>query len=454
MTEKESRSPEELVRRANYSNTVESVSNQKIGESPPVVVLGNDAYHGLAGEIVQLLEPHSEADPAGLLVQLVVAFGNVVGRGPHCMVESSRHGTNLFVVLVGNTANGRKGTGWNRVTAIFEFVDPSWKQRRVLTGLSSGEGLIWNVRDPVESSKPDEESGRREIIDQGESDKRLMIIEEEFASVLKVMTREGNTLSPVVRTAWDSGRLATMTRHSPAQATDAHISIVGHVTQAELLKHFAEVDAANGFGNRFMWIEVKRSKLLPHGGRLSEKDFATYGQEIAKRVQSARQNKHFERSDEANQLWEVYYPKLTEPRHNLFGAITARAAPIVLRLSLIYALLDSSPRIEAVHLKAARAVWDYAEESARRVFGDGLGDPMADEIMQMLRGSPNGMTRTEIRDAFGRNQRPGALARVLGMISKAELIDHRYEPGTGRPVERWFLKVRPNDLSPPSVVLS
>ena len=40
------------------------------------------AFHGLAGEIVREIEPHSEADPAAILAQFLAGVGNAVGRAP------------------------------------------------------------------------------------------------------------------------------------------------------------------------------------------------------------------------------------------------------------------------------------------------------------------------------------------------------------------------------------
>lgn len=117
--------------------------------------LDSAAFHGLAGQIVQLIEPNSEADPAALLGQFLVAFGNVVGRTPFFQVEATRHYPNLFLAVVGDTAKARKGTSWNQIRRVFGLVSPDFAKRTV-DGLSSGEGLIWEVRDPLDEA---DESG-------------------------------------------------------------------------------------------------------------------------------------------------------------------------------------------------------------------------------------------------------------------------------------------------------
>jgi len=71
--------------------------------------LAAEAFHGLAGECVRLLEPASEADPTALLVQLLVAFGSAIGRSPHFQVENDRHHANEFVTLVGRHLEGAQG---------------------------------------------------------------------------------------------------------------------------------------------------------------------------------------------------------------------------------------------------------------------------------------------------------------------------------------------------------
>ena len=102
-----------------------------------------EAYVGLAGDIVRAIEPHTEADPVALLAHVLVGFGSMIGRTAHYVVEATPQYANEFVVLVGRTAKGRKGTAEDRVRAILRVVDPEWDRDHVVDGLSSGEGIIW-----------------------------------------------------------------------------------------------------------------------------------------------------------------------------------------------------------------------------------------------------------------------------------------------------------------------
>jgi hypothetical protein len=127
-----------------------------------------------------------------------------------------------------------------------------------------GEGLINAVRDEMPSKRRDEPPPPP-------PDRRLLLIEPEFARVIKVMRRPTDILSTVLRLAWETGDLYVKTRNDPLRATGAHISVIGHITGFDLLRHMDETDAVNGFGNRFLWFRVRASKLLPDGGHISER---------------------------------------------------------------------------------------------------------------------------------------------------------------------------------------
>jgi len=406
--------------------------------------VSDEAFHGLGGEIVQAIEPHTEADPAALLIQFLAAFGNVVGRGAYFFAEADKHFPNLFSIMVGATGKGRKGSSWGHIERVFKTGDEEWSKSCNYSGLSTGEGLIWVIRDQIKKTVPIREKGKKivgyeeEIVDPGIDDKRALVIESEFVSPLKVMSREGNTLSPTIRHAWDGRDLQTMTKNSPAKATDPHISIIGHITKDELIRHVDATEMCNGFINRFLLVCVKRSKCLPEGGNIHEVDFNPLVIQIRKAVNFAKGAGELKRDEQARALWIKVYPELSEGKPGLLGAATARAEPQVMRLAMIFALLDLSYVIRVEHLMAALVIWDYCEASARYVFGESLGDPMADEIQRVLNIRPEGMTLTEISHLFKRHKKSSQIRRALDSLLGNGTAFPITEKGDGRSPERWF----------------
>ena len=422
------------------------------GPAPPITIpderpwpdkLAAEAFIGPIGEFVKAVEPETEADPAAVLLQALLMFGNVVGRTAFVQVGADRHYGNENLVVVGETSGGRKGTSAGVAGELYRGVDDAWTQSRNAKGLSSGEGLIWFVRDPIPESVNVAKRGeppRYEMVekDPGEPDKRAMILEPEFVNVLKQAERQGNTLSSIIRQAWESGTLRTLTKNSPAKASNAHISINGHITEAELKKYLSEVETANGFANRFLWMVSKRSKYLPDAPILSGKGITGPRQAIIDAVQFASNLERVERDDGANAIWRVVYEKLETDRGGLCGAMLARAASHVNRLSLIYALSERSPVIEPRHLLAALAVWEYVERSVAYLFGDSTGDGVADEALRLIRGCPGGIARSAIRDFFARNLSSDRLTQALSLLLKLKRVRREEVETGGRPAEMWF----------------
>jgi len=235
--------------------------------------------------------------------------------------------------------------------------------------------------------------------------------------------------------------LMIMTKTSAAQASETHISIIGHITIDELRRALDETSMVNGFANRFLFACVRRSKLLPFGGDLGEDDIqklAAMTHHTLETIRVACRRIRF--TDSAAAIWTDVYPQLTAERPGIFGAVTARAEAQTLRLALLYALLDERNAIDAPHLTAALAIWKYCEASARYIFGDATGDPVADEILRALRAcAPDGMTRTDIYNLLGRHrsrERTGAALATLLQYGKVRRVTR--PSGGGRPVEIWM----------------
>jgi uncharacterized protein DUF3987 len=402
------------------------------------------AYCGIVGDLLDIVRPHSEADEAALVLQFLAVMGNLIGRKPYFMAQATRHYLNLFVCLVGATSRGRKGSSLDQVMYPLRDVDKEWTQRRVASGLSSGEGLIYKVRDAVEVLQPVKDHGRvtgHQMVttDPGEDEKRLLVIEPEFGRVLQVIERERSTLSAVMRQAWDSGKLGNIVKNSPHVATGAHVSIVGHVTRIELDRFLTDNSVANGFSNRFLWVCVKRAQLLPEGGELHKANLDSLSRQLSAIIKAAGRVDEMRRDASLKDQWAEFYKRCARGKSGMFDSVTSRAEPQTMRIACLYALLDQCSVVQDVHLNAAMAVWSYCENSARFIFGDRLGDPTADEILAALRRAGEaGMTRGEIVDYFLRNKPKPEIERALNALLGLGLARSQEENTGGRPATRWF----------------
>jgi len=408
--------------------TIESLrellhQNGQPADAPPSVPqwpgrIQEEGFHGVAGEAVRKLEPHTEADEAALLIQLLTAWGNLATRGPYVLAENNKHHSNLFCVLVGVTSKGRKGTSWGRIRGIVESVDDNWVKNCLISGIGSGEALIDALN---------------------KEDHRRLVIESELARLLAIMNREGTTISSIFRTCWDSGEAHVIVRMKEAHVTDGHLSLIGHVTRDELKRCLSDVEIANGFGNRILWVCTKRSKELPFGG--GSIDFGDIPSQLREATQFTRRigNTRIDFDSEAHDLWPIVYHDLSQGKPGLFGAATGRGEPQVLRLALVYALLDRSEKIRIEHLRAGLAIWRYCEASALYIWGDALGDPTADEILRVLRAAGQaGMTRWEITNHFGRNKTASELERACRVLTELGLVRFDTESTGGRSSTRYW----------------
>ena len=314
-------------------------------EAPWPAPLALEAYHGLAGRFVEAVAPYSEADPAAILLQALSMFGCLVGPDVHADAGDAPHPARLDVLTVGPTGKGRKDTAGRPARRLVSLADPAFASR-IVEGLSSGEGVIWAVRDPVEKTvmvgKGAERHPELQIIDEGVLDKRLLVRESEFAQALRVSQRDGNILSPVVRRAWESGELRTLTRNNPVTATGAHVVITGNITRDELLRYLDRTEVASGFMNRFLLCAARRAQVLPDGEGVPDAALAPLADELRDVVDWAKEPRLLRRDDVARGMWHAVYEQLSEGAPGLLGAATNRAEAQVLRLSVLYAILDRS----------------------------------------------------------------------------------------------------------------
>ena len=412
-------------------------------------VLHPAALHGIAGAFVKTVSPHSESDPVGLLAQFLVVCGSIIGRGSNFRVESSPHYTNEMLVLVGESSRGRKGSSLNWVLEVARAVDPAWAKDCVSRGLSRVEGLIWAVRDPVYQhkvarSKQDKERAGEDgmvtdLVDVGIEDKRLLVIESELANVLSQLQREGNTLSPLMRTSWDGDDLNSMTKNSPVKSTAPHISLNAHITAHELKSQMSNVSYWNGLANRLLFFYVRRTKLLPRGGELTSSAIDSIAADVRAAVQFSRTVGSVGMTEEAWERWDKVYRTLAaaEPQ-GMLGAVLGRVEPHIRRLAVIYALLDHRSEVGVSHLTAAMALVDYYIRSCQFIFGENVISADQQKVVSVLDDNGGSLTQTEISTiVFQKHKSSQQLQELSQQMTEAGVVEVREQRDESRLTKIW-----------------
>ncbi|MFY9588661.1 MAG: DnaB-like helicase N-terminal domain-containing protein [Actinomycetota bacterium] len=322
------------------------------GIATPWPIMRPEAYDGLAGEVVAALSSETEADETGLLVTFLCQFGCMVGAGPHITLSGRQHPAKLFAVLIGDTGRSRKGAADSMISWLMRQVDPDFVMDRHETMPNSGEALVHQVRDEHDK-------------DPGVDDKRLYVIDEEFASGLERMHRQGNSMSGYIRDAWDSKPLGGKSKQNPSVAKQSHICIMGHATMSELAGKLSSTDISNGFANRFLYIAVRSLKMLPFGGTLDTPELIALPVRIRSVVEDASNRGRLVFSADSRDWWTEKYAEMRRsiPNEGPLVGFLGRGDTYVQRLALFYALLDGSTYIELRHMTSAQAVWDYSRAS-------------------------------------------------------------------------------------------
>ncbi|WP_422462578.1 DUF3987 domain-containing protein [Endozoicomonas sp. ALB115] len=430
----------------------------------------NDAFPASLASAVNAACIGTEAHPMAVALHYVIYFAAHIGQHRYVKIGNEKCGLNLYGLLVGRTGKV-KGTAeaqvlcieqeaTQRLIAKYGYIPP---RRR--SGLSSGEGLIQAIRDPEEDNQDD----------QCLQDKRLMVTESEYANVLTQDLRAGNTLSIVLRDAFDGKTLENSTIN-PRIASNPHICIIGHITPEELKTHKAfGRQSANGALNRNLIIYGNRGQYKPSPRSYSDAELTDLPDWFANSIIRARDHKtHDDVSDEkagkevrmsaeAKAVIDAEY----EPREReqdampeLLANLLSRQRVFVRILSALFSLLDDLDEIQAEHVNQAYRWVDYsadsiryllntAGEEARQVVVNSFAEKVYEAICSIDQNNRGkGASRTAIRDYFNRN-RSGkevstALKKLLEEVPpRIELMDvtkkgrgakpEIYRPTTKRP---------------------
>ncbi|MBL4778886.1 MAG: DUF3987 domain-containing protein [Ralstonia sp.] len=327
--------------------------------------------YGLIGDVARAGSDGTETNAHAIAANFMAYLSCAVGRGVYLPIGNTRHHARLFCLHIGRSGRGRKGDAVSlvlRIDAALRTIDDAVAPQVHRGGLSTREGLAALIHDGYRQ-------GRQDV--PAIEDKRLWVVESEFANVLHQGRRDGNTLSAALRDCWDGVDLKPATKSNRLYASDPHVCLSGAISPGELTGLMSTRELTNGFANRFLMIWAERSRMLPFPKETPQaviEHLARRTLEVLTFVHAdqhdGREHLRMELSPQAQWRYaQLYRGELHDGIDDgAIGSLLERRAPMLLRLAMLMALTDLQTRIDVPHIDAAMAWIRHATASVRFVF--------------------------------------------------------------------------------------
>ncbi|MBC7621622.1 MAG: DUF3987 domain-containing protein, partial [Candidatus Saccharibacteria bacterium] len=385
--------------------------------------------YGLVGDIAQAGSNNTEANAYAVAASALAYLGAALGRGPYMPIGDDCNHSRLFLVHVGRSSRGRKGTAKKlikRIHGALAAIDGLLAPQVHSGGLSTREGLALMIHDGYRD-------GKNEV--PAIEDKRLLVVESEFSNVLHQSKRDGNTLSGALRDAWDGTSIKPAVKACPVWASDPHISIIGDITPSELRELMHKRELTNGFANRFIFFWAEGDKVEPFPQPTPKDVVEALADRVAQVLRFAGADRHDEHdvmrmafSPDATSLYESLYRGELRDRSSgeYITGLLDRRAPVLLRLAMLFALTDQTSVITVAHINAALAWVRYWVDSVKFIFQsavDEAGAAATTDVTQRIityLAVHGQATRTELtRDCFGGHVNKTTLDKALDELLTA-----------------------------------
>lgn len=358
------------------------------------------AFDGLLGELVDDLAAGTDASKVGLLGSLIAYAGALV---PGSAYFHRVHTSSPFIALVGESGIGRKGTAMNRVMdAMSNALEQSTVHRVVMDGLNSGEGLVSALFYRREHYPQEPTVG--------------LVFEEEYATLMAARGRDGSTLDPKMRQAFDGGPMSNRKAGETKTVMPPYwLPALIAITPVELRTRLEPGALQSGSANRWLYLPVTRRLMDPtNEAPVFSRD---HKQAIADAHRAAQRVPPLLLVDAAvTHRTTEYADFLPTAAFGLARDLTRRLAVIAFRVALVHALVERSAHVLPEHLDRAIALTEYARRGIAWVFGDTIGNPDADLLFRHLTAAGrlrrNTITQGIIRDPIRRQKAIDELLRL------------------------------------------
>ncbi|KPC90793.1 hypothetical protein ADL27_32540 [Streptomyces sp. NRRL F-6602] len=395
---------------------------------------------GKIRDVINLIEPDTEADPAGVLAALLSQASCYLGNYLHLDDGGRMRPVIIDTLLIGPTNKGRKGTALGAASRVFDIAAPDFLSTHEVSGAKSGSGIIAAYvkrRDAAQEAQLTSIEAGRDYEGIDPKDARMFLVEEEYASVLKSGKRDA-TLQAVMRKTWDGADLQNMTKDGGVIRRPVFV-IHGHVSPTEFRHNLHSADVAGGSFNRLLCVSVIRSKKLKKRHRINKENQEAAGVLLGRGLAFAQKLETISLSDDAIDLFDDGLSDEIEAYGEgmpIVESFVGRAEEYTSRVAALYAALDEREEIGVLDVKAA---WNFVKFCLQSITDVLQGSEGSNEsrIRAVLRKNPQGVRATELLRATGLNA--AAIENAVANMDDVSLITIPSGNRGGRPSKVYTL---------------
>lgn len=306
--------------------------------------------YGPIGKAVRAVEPHTDADPVGVLAAMLALYssalnGTVSMQGGRPIV--------VWTVLAGRSAIGKKGTALRVAKGMLAPSIGSFLDSRTEGGISSGPSLTQVLYERGEDTAGTEAG----------MDDRVLVVDEEWSENLK-RSKRCPTFSTKLRACWDGAAIRHVTKQESMTVVRPSLGFHVHVTPGEWSKYVSASDALGGSFNRLLPVLVEHSKRLPW-------DHVDYFPEIPELrdayAWARRTPRVMQLSKEAGRRWDEIRGVIDDRIRDMPESLSCYVERSPEQITRIAAVLTAAEKKTTISRKAIEAAWAFVQYSMRSV---------------------------------------------------------------------------------------
>ncbi len=378
-------------------------------------VLDERCYDNLFGEYsLELIDRwEAETDPVAVLFQAMEIFGNMLDRDAFFITEEGHIYLNDYLMVVGTSGEGRKGTAWKHAKRLFEQEQ---RYSDIIYGrVDSGEGLI-------------KELDARSAQEFGGDTASLLIQDSEAAGLLAKMKIENSTLSQNLIKGWDCSAMSIAKSKDRLVVKKPYVSLVGHI-QPEVLKHHLDFQMLHsGLMNRIQFIYVERVRKNLNAAPMEVSALSRYQGILDTLFKNKPKGAISFDADAREQLGEYYMGDGLAERDHIH----------VMKNASRLAILDGRLVISGRDLTQALLIQKYVTECRHYLLGDWGPDAEirddAQRVIEFVLDTKN-VTKTDISQKVFRGHKSSRdLDAIIDYATKRLRLKAKLlrQPGGGR----------------------